>query len=157
MSETLTDVIAGFLNTVQAINGTYYDAIRGFSLCQDHLTKAQIENIEVIRAENPKHASVEFLDTQDIMYADGWPEDPAFRPLHMTSTSRLATLRMAKTPALWRTFVWLRFTNGGRNGSDRISPSSCLAILRRSPLLSWAIFDSSASRSFTARVKPSQI
>jgi hypothetical protein len=85
MSQTLKQIIAEFLNTVQSINGTFYDAIRGFSLCQDHLTKVQTENLDVIRAQNPEHASIEFLDTQDVMYADGWPEDPAFRPLHMTT------------------------------------------------------------------------
>ncbi len=84
MPDTLKEVIAEFLDTVQAINGTYYDAMRGFSLCEQELTKAQKENLEHIRAEHPEHASVEFLDTQDFMYADGWPEDPAFRPLHMT-------------------------------------------------------------------------
>lgn len=85
MPQTLKQVIAEFLDTVQGINGTYYDAIRGFSLCHEHLTKAQTDNLGVIRAQNPQHASIEFLDTQDVMYADGWPEDPTFRPLHMTT------------------------------------------------------------------------
>jgi hypothetical protein len=79
------DAIAEFEQIVDYIYGVYLDATTGFEQLRKWFEENQGKSLEMLKGSHPELASIDYLDSVDMIYGKGDPNHPASVVLHRCS------------------------------------------------------------------------
>src|ERR671919_1552699 len=76
------DAIAQFEQVVDYIYGVYLDATTGFERLRAWFEENQGKSLEMLKGSHPELASIDYLDSVEMIYGKGDPNDPSSIVLH---------------------------------------------------------------------------
>ncbi len=79
---TTQDILEGFIVVIDSIYGVYLDSTQGFGLVRKRIDETQQSTIEKFRSSDSELSSIEYLDSSNMLYGKGDPNDPTSILLH---------------------------------------------------------------------------
>ncbi len=76
------DAITEFEQVVDYIYGVYLDATTGFEQLRKWFEEHQGKSLEILKSSHPELAIIDYLDSVDMIYGKGDPNDPKSVVLH---------------------------------------------------------------------------